>query len=167
MRFWRPAYQAKYRGQSEEIALRVVSPQEENPEPGREAICWRLLSTLPMEDAAGVIAQVQRYSQRWPVELFHKILKSGCRIEEQQLEIAERIGLWLGNINRIIPQAGWTGPLFTIHRLAEPPVSARRSSSHAIAPDAKFGLSTLNATFSNYYKPRTLELHNRTVGCLS
>jgi len=46
-----------------------------------------------VEDAAGAITQVQRYSQRWQIELFHKILKSGCRIEERQFESAERIGV--------------------------------------------------------------------------
>ena len=92
VRFGPPAHQVKYRAQSEEIALWAFSAQEENPEPGREAICWRLLSTLPVEDAAGAITQVQRYTQRWQIELFHKILKSGCRIEERQFESAGRIG---------------------------------------------------------------------------
>ena len=92
VRFGPPAHQVKYRGQSEEIALWALSAQEENPEPGGEPICWRLLSTLPVEDAAGATAQVQRYSQRWQIELFHKILRSGCRVEERQFGSAERIG---------------------------------------------------------------------------
>ena len=92
VRFGPPAHQAKYRGQSEEIALWAVIAQEENPPAGCEAICWRLLSTLPVEDAAGAILAVQRYSQRWQIEVFHKILKSGCRVEERQFESAARIG---------------------------------------------------------------------------
>ena len=91
VRFAPPAHQAKYRGQTEAITLWAVSAQEENPAPGREAICWRLLSTQPVADAAAAITQVRRYSQRWQIELFHKILKSGCRIEERQFESAERI----------------------------------------------------------------------------
>jgi hypothetical protein len=86
-----PAHQAKYRRQTEEITLWAVSAQEENPAPGREAIRWRLLSTQPVTDAAAAIAAVRRYSQRWQIELFHKILKSGCRIEDRQFESAERI----------------------------------------------------------------------------
>jgi hypothetical protein len=92
VRFAPPAHQAKYRGQTEEITLWAVSAQEENPAPGREAICWRLLSTQPVADADAAIAAVHRYSQRWQIELFHKILKSGCRIEERQFESAARIG---------------------------------------------------------------------------
>ena len=91
VRFAPPAHQVKYRGQSEEITLWAISAQEENPAPGREAICWRLLSTQPVRDAAGAITAVRRYSRRWQIELFHKILKSGCRIEERQFENAERI----------------------------------------------------------------------------
>ena len=92
VRFAPPAHQVKYRGQSEAITLWAISAQEENPAPGGEAICWRLLSTQPVADAAGAIEAVRRYSRRWQIELFHKILKSGCRAEERQLESAERIG---------------------------------------------------------------------------
>jgi hypothetical protein len=91
VRFGPPAHQAKYRGQTEEITLWAVSAQEENPAPGREAICRRLLSTQPVADAAAAITQVRRYSRRWQIELFHKILKSGCHIEGRQFESAERI----------------------------------------------------------------------------
>jgi hypothetical protein len=90
-RFAPPAHQVKYRGQREEITLWAIGAQEENPAPGREAIRWRLLRTQPVADAAAAIAAVRRYGQRWPIELFHKILKSGCRIEERQFERAERL----------------------------------------------------------------------------
>lgn len=92
VRFAPPAHQAKYRGQSEPITLWAVSAQEENPPAGRAPICWRLLSTASVADAAGALTAVRRYSQRWQIELFHKILKSGCRIEERQFESIERIG---------------------------------------------------------------------------
>lgn len=91
VRFAPPAHQFKYRGQSEEITLWAISAQEENPAPGREAICWRLWSTQPVGDAAGAITAVRPYRQRWQIELFHKILKNGCRVEERPFENAERI----------------------------------------------------------------------------
>jgi hypothetical protein len=91
VRFAPPAHQVKYRGQSEEITLWAIGAQEENPAPGRAAIGWRLLSTQPVADAAAAITAVRRYSQRWQIELFHKILKSGCRIEGRQLESAARL----------------------------------------------------------------------------
>ena len=30
-------------------------------------------------------------SNRWLIEVFHKVLKSGCEIEERQIETAERL----------------------------------------------------------------------------
>ncbi|HEX9474344.1 MAG TPA: IS4 family transposase [Steroidobacteraceae bacterium] len=92
VRFGPPAHQVKYHGQREAITLWAISAQEENPPPGGKGICWRLLSTQPVVDAAGAITAVRRYSRRWQIELFHKILKSGCRIEERQFGSAERIG---------------------------------------------------------------------------
>ncbi|MGH8020597.1 MAG: hypothetical protein ACREIA_20400, partial [Opitutaceae bacterium] len=32
-----------------------------------------------------------RAAQRWQIEVMHKVLKSGCRIEERQLESAARL----------------------------------------------------------------------------
>ena len=86
-----PAHQAKYRKQSETITLWAVSAQEENPAESSGPICWRLLSTAPIAEVAAAITAVKRYSLRWQIELFHKILKSGCRIEERQFESTARI----------------------------------------------------------------------------
>ena len=86
-----PPDQVKYQGHEETLALWALEAREENPPTGRAPICWRLLSTLPVGDAATARAQVQRYSQRWQIEVFHKVLKSGCRIEERQLETVERL----------------------------------------------------------------------------
>ena len=86
-----PAHQVQHRKQSQTITLWAVSAEEENPPAGRAPICWRLLSTAPIADATAGITAVRRYSQRWQIELFHKILKSGCRVEERQFEAIERI----------------------------------------------------------------------------
>jgi hypothetical protein len=42
-------------------------------------------------DAATAVLQVQRYSRRWEIELFHRTLKSGCQAESRQLESAARL----------------------------------------------------------------------------
>lgn len=55
---------------------------------------------------------------RWKIEVFHKILKSGCKAEESKLRTAERLAnlmavfcilswrvLWLTMLNRIAPEA--------------------------------------------------------------
>lgn len=55
---------------------------------------------------------------RWKIEVFHKILKSGCKAEDSKLRTAERLAnlmavfcilswrvLWLTMLNRIAPDA--------------------------------------------------------------
>lgn len=86
-----PAHQAKYQGHTEALELWIVLAEEEHPPKGGTAICWRLLSTAPVEDFATACAQVQRYSQRWMIEEFHRTLKSGCKAEARQLEKLERL----------------------------------------------------------------------------
>ncbi len=86
-----PPDQVKYQGHKEALSLWAIEAREENPPTGQTPICWRLLSTLPVEDLATARAQVRRYSRRWEIEVFHKILKSGCKVEERQLESVARL----------------------------------------------------------------------------
>ncbi len=41
--------------------------------------------------ARGAVEELRWYAQRWKIELFHKILKSGCRVEAARLRTAERL----------------------------------------------------------------------------
>lgn len=86
-----PPDQVKYQGRTTPLTLWAIEALEQDPPAGQEPICWRLLSTLPVEDAATARLQVRRYHQRWQIELFHRTLKSGCRAEARQLETAERL----------------------------------------------------------------------------
>ena len=52
---------------------------------------WRLLTTLPITSLAEACEKVGWYAQRWQIEVIHKVLKSGCKIEQRQLETAERL----------------------------------------------------------------------------
>ncbi len=65
-------------------------PKRQKPE-GREPICWKLLTDLPVESLASAIEKVDWYAQRWKIETFHKVLKSGCRVEDAKLRTAERL----------------------------------------------------------------------------
>jgi hypothetical protein len=86
-----PPDQAKYQGRTAPLVLWAIEALEQDPPADQKPICWRLLSTLPVEDAATARLQVRRYHQRWQIELFHRTLKSGCRAEARQLETAERL----------------------------------------------------------------------------
>ena len=73
------------------LAVWAIQAQEEHPPAGRKAILWRLLTTLPITAAVEAMEKVQWYCQRWQIEVFHKVLKSGCQIEHRQLATALRL----------------------------------------------------------------------------
>lgn len=73
------------------LTLWAVEAREVRPPPSTLPICWRLLTTLPVETVAAAVEKVRWYAQRWPIEVLHKVLKSGCRIEQRQLETAARL----------------------------------------------------------------------------
>ena len=74
------------------IQLWAIEAKECSPVPkGAARIQWRLLTTLPVTNAQEAIEKVQWYAQRWQIELIHKVLKSGCQIEQRQMETAQRL----------------------------------------------------------------------------
>jgi len=73
------------------LSLTVIHAWERGQPKGRKPICWKLLTDLPVEDLESAIEKVDWYSQRWKIETFHKVLKSGCRAEDAKLRTAERL----------------------------------------------------------------------------
>ncbi len=73
------------------LDLTLIHARERGSPIGRPAIDWRLITDLPVSTRAAVVEKLHWYSQRWKIELFHKILKSGCRVEEARLRTAERL----------------------------------------------------------------------------
>ena len=57
---------------------------------------WMLLTTVPVENFTDAQKRVEWYSGRWGIEVFHRTLKSGCRIKDRQLETADRLETCLG-----------------------------------------------------------------------
>ena len=73
------------------LTLWAIEACEENPPKGVEPIHWRLLSTLAVPTVQAALEKIQWYSLRWQIEVMHKILKSGCQIEQRQLTTARRL----------------------------------------------------------------------------
>jgi hypothetical protein len=78
------------------LPVYAVEARETAPPKGEAAIGWQLLTTWPVTTASEAIRCVQWYAKRWQIEVFHKVLKSGCRVEQRQLESAERLQRMLG-----------------------------------------------------------------------
>jgi hypothetical protein len=73
------------------LQLWAVQAQEVHPPKGTTPILWQLLTTLPVTSAVEAIERVRWYAQRWQIEVIHKVLKSGCKVEQRQMETAERL----------------------------------------------------------------------------
>jgi hypothetical protein len=74
------------------IPVSVVLARETGTTPeGEEPIEWMLITTLPVYTLARAVEVVEAYAQRWKIERYHYVLKSGCGVEKLQMESADRI----------------------------------------------------------------------------
>jgi hypothetical protein len=73
------------------ITLWAVYVHEQQPPDALEPISWMLLTTVAVTDFSKALAVLRWYICRWLIEIYFKILKSGCQIEERQLEAAHRL----------------------------------------------------------------------------
>ena len=73
------------------LAVTAVLATEINVPAGSKPLEWLLISSLPVSDASGAVTLLNWYLCRWEIELFFKILKSGCQIERLQLEHVDRL----------------------------------------------------------------------------
>lgn len=86
---------AKASGSTEPISVNVIGATESAPPEGQAAISWVLLTNLPVKDFEAAAEKVQWYGKRWGIETWHKVLKSGCKVEDCLLETAERLARYL------------------------------------------------------------------------
>ena len=86
-----PPRHRRQRAQLRPVRLQVILVAEEAPPTGIVPICWLLLTSLPVASLDDALRCVRWYSYRWLIERYHYVLKSGCRLEELQLQDAQRI----------------------------------------------------------------------------
>ena len=72
-------------------AVEVSAPPE-----GEEAVDWLLLTSVPTDTPAAAAERLNWYECRWLVEDYHQCLKTGCRLEQRQLETKDRLWRLLG-----------------------------------------------------------------------
>lgn len=73
------------------LEVQMVLAQEVDAPVGAEPIEWALLTTLAVDGFEQACEKVAWYTQRWGIEVFHRTLKSGCRVEDRQLGHGERL----------------------------------------------------------------------------
>jgi hypothetical protein len=91
------------------ITLNAILVREEDPPAEvEEPIEWLLLTNTPVasfEEAQQVIGW---YCCRWQIEVFHKVLKSGCRVEDCRLQTADRLHSFVALMSVIAWRLHWT-----------------------------------------------------------
>jgi len=104
------------------LMLTVIHASEPKKPEGRDRIEWKLVTDLPVACPADAVTMLTWYAMRWKIETFHKILKSGCRVESSRLRTAER----LVRLTAVFCILSWRVFWMTmINRAAEPaPASA-------------------------------------------
>jgi len=104
------------------VTLQAILVREENPPENladlgdHEPIEWMLLTNTPVTNFEEAVQVVEWYCCRWQIEVFHKIIKSGCLVENSMLQTAKRLQnyialmcviawrlQWLTYINRTDP----------------------------------------------------------------
>lgn len=100
------------------LELTVVHAKERSKPKNRKPIDWKLITDLPVRSFKDAVEKLRWYALRWKVEVFHKVLKSGCKVEEAKLRTAERLVnlisilcivswriFWMTMLNRTAPNA--------------------------------------------------------------
>lgn len=82
---WRP------NGKLPALDVNVVLVREVDVPENDEPIEWLLLTNLPVDNAEQAREVIQYYCVRWMIEIFFRVLKSGCRIEERRFECLDRL----------------------------------------------------------------------------
>jgi len=74
------------------LTIWAVLAQEINgPDDVKEPLEWLLLTTIAVATFEQAIQMLAWYAIRWGIEVYHRTLKSGCKIEQRQLRHADRI----------------------------------------------------------------------------
>lgn len=69
------------------FAIHVI---EEHAPAGIEPLEWMLLSSVPTHSPEQALERLAWYARRWTIETWHRVIKSGCRIEARQFGTLER-----------------------------------------------------------------------------
>ena len=73
------------------VTYNVVLVEEINgPNDGTD-VSWLLITTLPIDTVEDILRVIDYYAARWTIEVYFRVFKTGCRVEEIQLEKLDRL----------------------------------------------------------------------------
>jgi hypothetical protein len=106
------------------VSLQAILVREENPpenlaELGHKPIEWLLLTNTLVGNVEDAFCVIGWYCCRWQIEVFHKIIKSGCQVENCLLQTADRLKKYIALMSIV----AWRLHLMTYINRTEPDLS--------------------------------------------
>ncbi len=94
----------------------MVEVVERDPPAGAEPLCWHLLTTLAVADAAAAADVVRLYRLRWRIEQTFRMLKThGLQIEDTQTAEPHRLfNLRLWRLAQRFGSYSWLTPVMAV-----------------------------------------------------
>ena len=83
------------KGKQKEILVYAVFLREVDPPEKATPLEWMLLTNGEVKTLKEALTCIDWYRVRWHIETYHKVLKSGCKVEDCRLETAERLKRYL------------------------------------------------------------------------
>lgn len=103
------------------VSLQFVQVNEVHGPGDGTDVSWLLMTNLPIDSEQAILCVIDYYIARWTVEIYFRVLKTGCRVERIQLETMHRMKnclamykiiawriLHLTYLNRQVPQVSCT-----------------------------------------------------------
>jgi hypothetical protein len=101
------------------LELTVFHATELNLPSGRKPVVWKPRTDFDVQSFEQAVEKIRWYVMRWKIEVFHKILKSGCRAEDAKLRAADR----LANLIAVFSTISWRVMWLTMMARAAPDAS--------------------------------------------
>jgi len=73
------------------VQVNAVIATELNPPKGMKPIEWLFITSLPIDAVEQIELIFKYYLCRWQIEVFFRVLKSGCKVEKLQLTTKKRM----------------------------------------------------------------------------
>jgi len=74
-----------------ELEIHAILAEEVDCPEQAEPLQWMLLTTLEVNSFESAVEKLDWYCHRWGIEVYHKTMKSGCKIEQRQLATADSL----------------------------------------------------------------------------
>ncbi len=74
-----------------ELRVQIIHVQEIENTTSKEPVEWVLVTNIKCENFENILEKIKWYCLRWTIEELHRIVKSGCGVEDMRLEAKDRL----------------------------------------------------------------------------